>query len=237
VVTVEVVKETEENAKEKETSTLAINNAPFVPEYAWSGWFKWSPGKMKPWHTVVRLTITPQDRNQNLKYLGDRTLALFVGAEPAVHHFTTYNYENVNGAGNPNVHQNVPYLGDLWSWHFVYFGYSRPKLEAFAYIEYATRKVKLNFVRLNHFIPNQFYIQVAKDEYDATFIGKVAYVNFNAGEGAYNRNPTAKLEAEPFKYALGVEKLKPEDGEAVPVDEKRENEVLDSAVDGDVVID
>lgn len=40
-------------------------------------------------------------------------------------HFTTYTYDNMNGGGNVNVVQNIPYEDQLVRWHFVYYGYSR----------------------------------------------------------------------------------------------------------------
>lgn len=88
---------TEDNYQEKKPEQITISKSIFAPEYAWSGWFKWTPAAMKPWHTVVRLTNIQEELNQNNKLLGDRTLALFVGTENQVHQFATYNYENVNG--------------------------------------------------------------------------------------------------------------------------------------------
>lgn len=46
------------------------------------------------------MAITDHKINDNLKYLGDRTLTLFVGR--GFYHFTTYTYTNLNGGGNAN---------------------------------------------------------------------------------------------------------------------------------------
>jgi len=103
VITIDVVKDIEINEQEREPAPTTIDKAPFSDEYSWSGWFKWTPGVMKPWHTVVRMSNIPPDHVQDSKNLGDRTLALFVGTEHGIHQFATYNYENVSGVGNPNV--------------------------------------------------------------------------------------------------------------------------------------
>ena len=91
-----------------------------------------------------------------------------------MHHFATYHYDNINGKGNPNVVRENKYEGDLWRWHFVYFGYSRIKREAYAHIEYASRTVSHKLIRLNHFMVNDLYFWVAKDDFDSTFNGAIA---------------------------------------------------------------
>jgi hypothetical protein len=58
---------------------VEINNAALAGEYAWSGWFRWTPCDQKPWHLAVRLAITGDGVNENMKWLGDRTLAAFIG--------------------------------------------------------------------------------------------------------------------------------------------------------------
>jgi len=78
---------------------------------------------------------------------------------------------------------------------------------------------------------------VAKDNFESTFVGKVAHVVVNAGPGAYHRGPyDTDKETDPFRYVLGkTNELRQEDGEKVDLDEPREHEVHDAAYNGDVV--
>jgi glutamine amidotransferase-like uncharacterized protein len=83
---------------------------------------------------MFRLALNDQEHNSNASLLGDRDLAVFLGTEGALQ-FATYSYTEVDGTGNPNAHQNVPYkLEHLSHWHWVYFGYSRPLRQAFGRI-------------------------------------------------------------------------------------------------------
>lgn len=60
---------------------------------------RWTDTAIPPWYIVWRLTTF--EKNQNIKYLGDRDLTLFKHA--AFYHFTTYTYTSLKGDGNVNV--------------------------------------------------------------------------------------------------------------------------------------
>lgn len=69
------------------------------------------------WQSIVRFTIN-QD-HQDVKTVGDRTLANFLGR--GFYHFSTYNLNN----NAVNVIQNINYENSLEGvWNFIYFSYS-----------------------------------------------------------------------------------------------------------------
>jgi hypothetical protein len=91
-------------------------NAHLYAEYAVSGWFKWTQfeAEMNTWHAGFRLASNTGEDNTNKDKMGDRTLGLFVGG-PATDNilgFVTYTYTDLNGNGNPNNWQAVPYTGE-----------------------------------------------------------------------------------------------------------------------------
>jgi hypothetical protein len=42
------------------------------------------------------------------------------------------------GGGNANVYKAIPYKTDLWTWHYIYFGYSKLEKLAFASVEFSS---------------------------------------------------------------------------------------------------
>ena len=56
---------------------------------------------------MFRLTINDNTINENAGLLGDRTLAAWVGKDILA--FSTYTYSDMNGSGEPNAHQPMPY--------------------------------------------------------------------------------------------------------------------------------
>lgn len=135
-------------------NALQTEDVIFAQEYSVSGWFKWvHPSEQNIWHTAFRLTINPQSVNENVQLLGDRDLAVFVGDSQVdnILAFTTYTYTDLNGRGNPNYWQAVPYENDLTSWHYIYFGYSRKQRAAYVYVEFQSRKAEQHFTDVNHF--------------------------------------------------------------------------------------
>jgi hypothetical protein len=43
----------------------------------------------------------------------------------------------LNGNGNANLVKNVPHKNRHFSWHFVFFGYSRPERKARVFVKFA----------------------------------------------------------------------------------------------------
>jgi hypothetical protein len=153
--------------------------------------------------------------------MGDRDLTFFIGtAAGGIIHFTTYTYVNIHAGGNVNVVQNVPYESDLTRWHYIYYGYSKPEKEAYAFIEFHDRTVKVPFKNINHYLPNHIYMWVGRDKWHSTYSGRIAHLVFNGGKGAFRRDDYG-VKKDPFNYQLGRDKFAGDD-EMPPVDDERE---------------
>jgi hypothetical protein len=176
----------------------------FATEYSVSAWARWEPTKATPWFIVWRHTINPSGVNRNANILGDRDLSVFANTD--IYQFTTYTYTDLNGGGNANVAQNVNFDGQHQVWHFIYFGYSKEKKQAYAYIKWLEKDVEVKFANINHYLPNQHVFVLGKDLVATTwYSGRFAWVYLNYGPGAFT--------VKPFEVALQVrpakEKLKP----------------------------
>lgn len=148
---------------------------------------------------MVRLSILPN--SENIKFLGDRTLNAWVGK--GYFHFTTYTYNNMFGAGNVNIWQNIPYDGDQTEWHFIYFGYSKIEKLAFVRVEFEDEAKELNFKNTNHYLPNTFQFYPAYDKWHTTYSGQIAHLKFHAGEGAFATKDFDKAPKDLFAFNLG----------------------------------
>lgn len=89
---------------------IAGGDQSFPPEYSISGWFKWQGIYSADNHLIYRFTINNKPDNLDDKRLGDRTLAVFA-SRSQFYTAATYNYTNMNGAGNPSVQQNLNHQG------------------------------------------------------------------------------------------------------------------------------
>ena len=86
--------------------------------------------KKPSWMMLARFTVTKE--YQDMKDLGDRTLAIFIGK--GFYHFTTYNMNN-NAVNNI---QNIDYGSALEGvWNFIYFSYSGSRLQATGFVKFA----------------------------------------------------------------------------------------------------
>jgi hypothetical protein len=84
----------------------------------WTKWMRTAPTYLAvkaPWHSLSRLT---QNRNHKDATMGDRTLAIWIGA--GYYHFTAYSLKTAN-----NI-MNVEYENHLdGEWNYIHFGYNR----------------------------------------------------------------------------------------------------------------
>jgi hypothetical protein len=88
----------------KETvKDVNLEEASFPHEYAVSGWFRWkSIPNQQAWHIVFNLgSIEPKNYGNSVN-LGDLDLGVWVGSSNFLQ-FQTYNYANMQGAGQANV--------------------------------------------------------------------------------------------------------------------------------------
>lgn len=102
-----------------------------------------------------------------------------------------------------NSVQNIAYKNDLARWHYIYFGYSRDQRLAFAQVQFKSRTESQSFKDHNHFVPNKFSLYVAKDKWHAAYSGQIAYLNFNAGAGAFATKDYDKAKDDIFGFSAG----------------------------------
>ncbi|CAD8058815.1 unnamed protein product [Paramecium sonneborni] len=189
-----------------EAKQFEYENQKFSEQYSWSGWFKWSSVIQNAWHLAVRLSTLENYENKNS--LGDRTLCLWVGQQAGgILYFSTYTYTDLYGSGNPNSVQNVQYKDDIAKWHFIYFGYSRVKQMAYAKVEFGFRKEEIMFKDHHHYLPNKFFLSVGRDKWHDPYLGNIAFLRFQSGEGAFHQGEFKEIKDDLFANKLGSMEL------------------------------
>lgn len=164
------------NTLDRQPNTNGVNqivgstkNPKFPHEYAVSGWFKWTqPQKQDDWHVGFRVQINTPSTD---KFLGDRTLSMWVGKADKVIHLPTYSYTNMEGEGNANLFKNIPHKDRHTKWFFVYFGYSKPAKTAYAYIKWSDSEDSQTYEGVKHFTVPRFFVFVGKDKHFPGFSG------------------------------------------------------------------
>lgn len=87
---------------------------------------------------------------------------------------------------------------------------------------------------MDHYFPNEFSMWVGRDKWHSTFSGRIAYLVFNGGQGAFKTENYGTPKKDIFNYNLGKDSLKGDEDKPVPLDDLREQEILASANDGDI---
>jgi hypothetical protein len=164
------------------------DGARFPSTYSVQGWFKWTTGAaQQPWHAMFRLTSNLPADNQNAKRLGDRSLSAFLGTlAGGVIAFSSYSYDGLAGAGNPNLHQSVPYHDQIYKWHYVYFLYQREHRSAFAEVTFKKGKVEQQFIDVHHFLTEKQYLFIGRDQFYPSYNGNIARFKLNYCGTKYN---------------------------------------------------
>lgn len=85
---------------------------------------------MARYHSVFR--VTNEAENKDVRKLGDRDLAAFIGAQ-GEYVFATYYYDDLLGNGNANSVKTLKHQDVHKVWHYIYFGYSHHEKRAHAY--------------------------------------------------------------------------------------------------------
>lgn len=205
-----------------------------ITEYGYGLWTRWlwngPKAKLvsKPaWTALTRLTINPNYEG-DARGLGDRTLAIWVGA--GFYHFTTYGTapESVNFWNNVNY--DVQLDGQ---WNYIYFSYKRfawDKGRAIGFVAFdgsTIRSTTYGELNILHY-PIQDYLYFAVGSSGTKllknynrFNGEVSNVVLRFGEGAYLAT------ADAVKQYFLTDAPKPE----VPKFEKVEKIVVDDIVD------
>jgi hypothetical protein len=108
--------------------------------------------------------------------------------------FATYNYENLDGVGNPNVHKDVKNCYKPGEWHYIYTGYSRPLRRTYALTICGGERIAVDFPKTNHFLSQKQTVFVAKDPFHESYTGTIAKFTVKFGEGAFDTEfvPTRK---------------------------------------------
>lgn len=148
-------------------STVMPSPQDFFSEYSVSGWFKWiPPTNQGQWSLVFRFSNTDKNVVENLAYLGDRDLSVWLGKSQQAYHYSTYDYNDLAGGGDPNWVQWIGQGNNLNNqWNFYYFGYSRTLRRAFgAVVFYAAGTTgSVLYQNCDHYLINHGYLQVGND--------------------------------------------------------------------------
>lgn len=70
-------------------------------------------------------------------------------------------------------------------------------------MEFNGRLGELNFKGTNHYLPKAYSVYVAKDKWHSTYSGNIAYLNFNAGPGAFAKEKHEDAAKDIFGYKAG----------------------------------
>lgn len=71
----------------------------------------------------------------------------------------------MNGAGEPNIVQNIQHQGLTSVWHFVYFGYSRTEKRAFAFVQLKNGPVTLDYPSVNQYLVEKLFFLIRDSRY------------------------------------------------------------------------
>jgi hypothetical protein len=205
----------------------------FPQEYSVAGWYRWEGSYTADWHLVYRLTINGKADNTDYTKLGDRTLTVFANKDN-YYHGATYSYSNMNGAGEPNLNQNLDHKGANKAWHLVYFGYSRTERKAYFFINFPSNAISAEYKNINHYLATKIFFTLRDSRY-ANFQGQYALVNVNLGAGAFRSGKDFNHPQDAFGFATGSENFYAK-GPA-KFDPKTDDKVLDAAYDGDRVFE
>jgi len=93
----------------------------------------------------------------------------------------------MNGAGNANYYKNIAHKDRHTKWFFVYFGHSRKESLAYTYVKWSDSEDSLTYEKTNHYLVPEFYIFVGRDKHFPGLNGKLGFVNFNVGKGAFRK--------------------------------------------------
>jgi hypothetical protein len=72
-------------------------------------------------------------------------------AEGGILHMPTYSYTNMVGAGNTNYWKNIAHKDRHTKWFFVYYGYSKAKAQAYAYVKWTEGEDSNSYDKANHY--------------------------------------------------------------------------------------
>jgi hypothetical protein len=154
---------------------------------------------------MFRFTINDKSINQDVKRLGDRTLALWQGtAAGGSFHAATYTYTTLNGQGKPNFYKFQKHDNERHNWHYVYFGYSHVEREAFAYFKMSTSQKTLKFDNVNHYMAERFFLLLGKDGVHPNYNGFMGHLQVNLGKGAYRNTGDYKHDDDVFGFEGGM---------------------------------
>lgn len=103
--------------------------------------------------------------------------------------------------------KNIVHKDRHLKWFFVYFGYSKDKQTAYVYVKWSDSEDSLTYDKVNHFYAAQFFTHVGRDSFFQGLSGKLGYVNFNLGKGAFKTGNDFNEAKDSFGFSVGVEKL------------------------------
>jgi hypothetical protein len=65
----------------------------------------------------------------------------------------------------------------------------------------------LTYEKINHYYTPEFFVYVGRDKHFPGFNGKIGFVNFNAGAGAFVKGSNYDQEKDVFGFKAGLEAL------------------------------
>lgn len=108
----------------------------------------------------------------------------------------------MNGAGNANQVKNIPHKNRHAKWFFTYFGYSKKDRLAYVYTKWSEEgEDSLSYENTNHYFVPEFYVFVGRDKHFPGFNGKIGYVNFNIGTGAFRKGNNFVADKDIFGFS------------------------------------
>ena len=136
----------------------------------------------------------------------------------------------MNAGGDANVVQNLQHDGIIQSWHYIYFGYSRPLRRAFAFFQFKNGVKTLDYTNINHYLSERFFF-VQRDARYNNYNGQIALQQVILGTGAFKPSTdNHNTDGDIFNYAAGLAKLAPK---VDPVATSTGTRVIPAATDQD----
>lgn len=75
------------------------------------------------------------------------------------------------------------------------------------YVKWSKTENNLEYPNTNHYLASEFFIYLGKDTHFPGFNGKIAHVQFNAGEGAFKKGNDFSDPKDVFGFKAGLDKF------------------------------
>ena len=86
------------------------------------------------------------------------------------------------------------------------------------YVKWSKTENNLEYPNANHYLASEFFIYLGKDTHFPGFNGKIANVQFNAGEGAFKKGNDFTDPKDVFGFKAGFDKFGKDEPEPKPIE-------------------